>query len=230
MINLNDELKNITLSDEQLKKFEYYFNELVETNKVMNLTAITERDDVYVKHFLYSLYILNILNKDSKYTLCDVGSGAGFPGLPLAITDPNLDITIVDSLQKRINFLNSLFLKMGMSNIHALHARAEEYAIDHLDSFDIATARAVARLNILVELCLPLVKVGGKFIAMKSNYEEELEEAKSAISKLGGEIESIYDYDLPYDMGKRSLIIINKVKSTPKGYPRKFADIKKRPL
>ena len=223
MINLNDELKDITLSDEELKKFEYYFNELVETNKVMNLTAITERDEVYVKHFLDSLYILNILNKDKKYTVCDVGSGAGFPGLPLAIADNNLDITIVDSLQKRINFLNNLFLKMEMPNIHAIHARAEEYALDHLDSFEVATARAVARLNVLVELCLPLVKVGGKFIAMKSNYEEELEEAKNAITKLGGVIDSIYDYELPYGMGKRSLIIINKVKGTPKGYPRKVA-------
>lgn len=230
MINLNNELKNITLSDVQLEKFEYYFNELVETNKVMNLTAITERDDVYIKHFLDSLYILNILDKDREYSLCDVGSGAGFPGLPLAIADNKLDITIVDSLQKRINFLNNLFSKIKMPNIHAIHARAEEYAVDHQDYFDIVTARAVARLNILVELCLPLVKVGGKFIAMKSNYEEELEEAKSAITKLGGQIEKIYDYELPYNMGRRSLIIINKVKNNPKGYPRKFAEIKKRPL
>ena len=197
----------------------------------MNLTAITEKDEVYRKHFLDSLEIVRAIDNKEKYTLCDVGSGAGFPSIPLAIVDSNVNVTIIDALNKRIKFLNDLTSKLGLSNVEALHRRAEDYVKEVGASFDIVTARAVARLNVLVELCLPLVKVGGKFIAMKgSSGQEELEEAKKGISILGGKIINVIDVVLPDEEEKRQLIIIYKEKETPKKYPRSFAKIKERPL
>lgn len=232
MLNLKEEaLKiGITLDDTKLNQFEYYYKKLIEVNSYMNLTAITECDEVYIKHFIDSLYALNVIDKNNSYTICDVGSGAGFPGIPLAIADNNAKVTIIDSLQKRINFLNDLVKDLKLTNVEAFHFRAEEYAIDHKEYFDFATARAVARLNVLTELCLPLVKVGGYFIAMKANLDEEYNEALSSINKLGGKVEKVIDYELPYDMGKRKIILIKKIKETPKGYPRRFSEIKRNPL
>ena len=232
MLNLKEEaLKiGIELDDTKLNQFEYYYKKLIEVNSYMNLTAITECDEVYIKHFIDSLYALKVIDKNEGYTICDVGSGAGFPGIPLAIANNNANVTIVDSLQKRINFLNDLVKELKLTNVEAFHFRAEEYAIDHKESFDFATARAVARLNVLTELCLPLVKVGGYFIAMKANLDEEYDEAQKAINKLGGKVEKVIDYDLPYDMGKRKIILIKKIKPTPKGYPRRFSEIKRNPL
>ena len=221
----------LQLNNNQEEKFLTYFTELVEVNKYMNLTAITEKDEVYRKHFLDSLEIVRAIDNKEKYTLCDVGSGAGFPSIPLAIVDSNVNVTIIDALNKRIKFLNELTLKLGLSNVEALHRRAEDYVKEVGASFDIVTARAVARLNVLVELCLPLVKVGGKFIAMKgSSGQEELEEAKKGISILGGKIIDVIDVVLPDEEEKRQLIIIYKEKETPKKYPRSFAKIKERPL
>ena len=221
----------LQLNNDQEEKFLTYFTELVEVNKYMNLTAITEKDEVYRKHFLDSLEIVRAIDNKEKYTLCDVGSGAGFPSIPLAIVDSNVNVTIIDALNKRIKFLNELTLKLGLSNVEALHRRAEDYVKEVGASFDIVTARAVARLNVLVELCLPLVKVGGKFIAMKgSSGQEELEEAKKGISILGGKIIDVIDVVLPDEEEKRQLIIIYKEKETPKKYPRSFAKIKERPL
>lgn len=221
----------IKLNAIQENQFLTYFNELVEVNQYMNLTAITEKEDVYRKHFLDSLEIVRALDQKDAYTLCDVGSGAGFPSIPLAIVDSNVNVTIIDALNKRIKFLNELTNKLGLNNVNALHKRAEDYVKEVGASFDVVTARAVARLNVLVELCLPLVKVGGKFIAMKgSSGQDELEEAKKGINILGGKIIDVIDVVLPDEEEKRQLIIIYKEKETPKKYPRSFAKIKERPL
>ena len=213
------------------RRFEIYYNTLVETNEKMNLTAITEKEEVYCKHFLDSLEIKRALNQNGDFTLCDVGSGAGFPSIPLAIVNSDCKVTIIDALNKRIKFLNSLVEELKLNNVIALHRRAEDFVKEKRESFDVVTARAVARLNILVELCLPLTKIGGQMIAMKgSSGEEELEEAKKAITVLGGKVERIISVDLPEDFGKREIIIISKVKNTPQKYPRQFAKIKERPI
>lgn len=222
---------NISLTESMERNFETYYQVLVETNEKMNLTAITEKNEVYCKHFLDSLEITRAIGINDEITLCDVGSGAGFPSIPLAIVNNKCKVTIIDALNKRINFLNGLVKELGLDNVCAIHARAEDFAKTSREKFDIVTARAVARLNILVELCLPLTKVGGKMIAMKgSSGLEELEEAKKAIAVLGGVIEKTITVDLPEDMGKREIIIINKVKNTPMKYPRAFAKIKERPI
>ena len=226
---LECEKLNININKDIEDKFDLYFNTLIETNKVMNLTNITEKNEAYNKHFLDSLYLTKALSKEA-YTLCDVGSGAGFPALPLAITNDKANITIIDSLNKRINFLNNTISLLNINNIKAYHLRAEE-ALDFRETFDYVTARAVARLNILLELCMPLVKVGGSFIAMKSLLaEEELTESKNAITKLGGKLKEVINYDLPDNAGSRSLIVIEKIKETPKAYPRMFKKIKEMPL
>ena len=221
----------ISLDDISLERFEKYYRILVETNEKMNLTAITEKEEVYCKHFLDSLEITRALDVKDSITLCDVGSGAGFPSIPIAIVNDNCKVTIIDALNKRINFLNGLVKELGLNNVEALHKRAEDYAKEKREFFDVVTARAVARLNILVELCLPLTKIGGKMIAMKgSSGQEELEEAKKAILTLGGKIEKVINVELPDDMGKREIIIISKIKNTPNKYPRAFAKIKERPI
>ena len=213
------------------EKFNIFYEELIRVNEYMNLTAITERDEVYCKHFLDSLTILKAIKSNDKLSLLDVGSGAGFPAIPLAITTNNLDITIIDALGKRIKFLNETIKKLDLNNVKALHKRAEEYAKEMRESYDITTARAVARLPMLCELCLPLTKVGGCFIAMKAQSAKlELDEAKRAIEILGGKVEDVIDLKLPNDIGTRSIIIIRKIKETPIKYPRAFAKIKEMPL
>ena len=222
--------KGIELTDQQMTQFDQYFHLLVEWNEKMNLTNITEKEDVYLKHFYDSLTLAftHPLNDES---LCDIGAGAGFPSIPLKIVFPNLKITIVDSLNKRITFLNHLVKELGLTNVQAIAARAEEYAVDHREKFDIVSARAVARLNILDELCLPLCKVGGYFITLKgAQGEQELKECQQAIKKLGGKVEKIEKFTLPDHEDQRVNIYIHKMSSTPKGYPRMFAKIKKSPL
>ena len=163
---------NIILDDDAKNKFELYYEKLIEVNTYMNLTAITEKEEVYIKHFLDSLFIVKAIDNSNPYNILDVGSGAGFPSIPLAIVDKNANVTIIDALNKRINFLNDLVKYIGINNAIAYHKRAEDYAKEKREYFDYVTARAVARLNILVELCLPLVKVGGFFIAMKAQLAE----------------------------------------------------------
>ena len=221
---------NLNLSNDMLKKYDAYFNKLVETNKVMNLTSITDKNEVYIKHFYDSLSLNLAINDLKNIELCDVGAGAGFPSIPLKIARDDIDVTIIDALNKRINFLNDLINELKLTNVKALHYRAEDYAKERRESFDVVTGRAVARLNILSELCLPLVKVGGLFVAMKSDNKEEIEEANSAISKLGGEIIDTINFDLPFDMGKRTIVVIKKIKKTDIKYPRQFSKIKERPL
>lgn len=222
---------NIIIDATASLKFEAYFKKLVEVNEVMNLTSITDHDGVYNKHFLDSLSIAKAIDLNKEQTLLDVGSGAGFPSIPLAIVSNKIFVTIIDALNKRISFLNDLAKELELDNVKALHIRAEEYAKEKRNSFDIVTARAVARLNILSELCLPLVKVGGYFIAMKSqDYKDELKEALNGIQILGGSVEATIPFELPDNQGFRTLIIIKKVKETNKKYPRAFARIKEKPL
>ena len=232
-MNFKEELfeLNIELTEEVSSRFDTYYKRLVSVNEVMNLTAITEHDEVYNKHFLDSLMIVKALDLSKEFTLCDVGSGAGFPSIPLAIVSNNCNVTIIDALNKRINFLNDLIKELGLSNVVALHERAEDFAKVKREYFDVVTARAVARLNVLSELCLPLTKLGGYFIAMKGQGGKgELEEAKKAIETLGGKFERVISLELPDDAGARDIIIIKKVKETPKKYPRAFSKIKERPL
>ncbi len=232
-MDFNLELKKlgIDINENKNQLFKCYYNKLIETNKIMNLTTITKEEDVYRKHFLDSLELFRVLDLDTKYNLCDVGSGAGFPSIPLAIIDSNINVTIIDALNKRINFLNELINELGLDNARAFHFRAEDYVKEKKEFFDVVTARAVARLNILTELCLPLTKIGGLFIAMKAvTGSEELTESKNAISVLGGEILEVIDFELPEEDEKRQIIVIKKIKSTPVKYPRNFNKIKEKPL
>lgn len=222
---------NVKADDSMLEKFHKYYLKLVEVNEYMNLTAITEESEVYNKHFYDSLTILKALGDLKDIKLCDVGSGAGFPSVPLAIVRNDIDVTIIDALNKRINFLNDLSSYLDLNNVKAYHKRAEEYQIEKRETFDVVTARAVARLNVLAELCMPLVKIGGLFIAMKgSDGEVEAKEAEKAINILGGRIKEVIKLELPFNAGLREIIIIEKIKECPKKYPRAFAKIKERPL
>lgn len=221
---------NIQLTDTQVSQFVRYYELLVETNKVMNLTALTEPEDVAVKHFIDSLTVYDGAMHNA--TLADVGTGAGFPGVPLKIYDSSIKITLLDSLAKRLKFLETLTGELGLQNIVRIHARAEDGGRDKKlrEQFDFVTARAVARLNVLAEFCLPLVKVGGRFIAMKGEAAEEIREAEQAIALLGGRIAGIKDIKLPNLADRRTLVIIEKIKTTPNKYPRKAGMAAKEPL
>lgn len=219
------------IDDNKIQKFYDYMNLLVEWNKKINLTAITKEKDIILKHFVDSLTVLKYI-KENK-SIVDVGTGAGFPGIPLAIMNDSLKITLVDSLNKRINFLNEVCNKINLENINAIHARAEEFGQDnnYRESYDVAISRAVANLTVLAEYLLPLVKVGGKIICMKGpDIEEELKQAKSAIDILGGKFERCDNFCLPKSDISRNIIIINKIKETPKKYPRKAGTPVKTPL
>lgn len=207
--------------------FSLYFRELIAKNKVMNLTNIIDESDVYEKHFYDSIILKKVFDLKDK-TLLDIGAGAGFPSLPLKIIEPKLNVVVVDSLNKRIEFLRSMRNLLAIDNYELKHQRAEE--LDKLELYDLVTARAVARLNILSELSLPYVKLNGYFIAYKSiNYQEELLEAKNAINTLGGKLEKIIIYEINNDL-KHALLLIKKIKATPDIYPRVYAKIKKSPL
>ncbi len=221
--DINKNLQN-ALED---PRFATYYSYLVEQNKVMNLTNITDEKEVYEKHFYDSVILTDILETSNK-SILDIGAGAGFPSVPIKILDNSMSVTIVDGLNKRIKFLSNLVNNLALNSISLIHGRAEE--LDKSLEFDLVTARAVARLNILVELAIPYVKTGGYFVAYKStNYEPELLEAEKGISILGGQIESIYNYRINDEI-VHTLILIKKVKQTPKDYPRQFSKIKKAPL
>ena len=216
---------NIALSEEQIDRFCAFGTALIEKNKVMNLTAITEPQAVAKLHFADCLALLKIVDFRGK-SVIDVGCGAGFPGVPLKLGEPSIDLTLLDSLQKRITWLTETMQALE-TDATCVAARAEEYP--HREEFDIATSRAVARLNILCELCLPFVKVGGLFVAMKAAAaDEELQEAKRAVSVLGGKLERVAEYEI--DGAVRRALIIRKCKPTPAQYPRRFAKIKQSPL
>jgi 16S rRNA (guanine527-N7)-methyltransferase len=225
--------KGIDLSEKQLDQFETYFTTLVEWNEKMNLTAITEKTDVYLKHFYDSITASFFFDFSKPFHLCDVGAGAGFPSIPLKIVFPHIEVTIVDSLNKRISFLNHLANVLNLENIHFVHDRAETFGVNpaYRESFDVVTARAVARMSVLSEFCLPLAKVGGHFLAMKALHaKEELDTAQKAISTLGGKLEKVHTFTLPMEDSERSILIIKKEKQTPKKYPRKPGTPGKSPI
>lgn len=225
---------NLELSDSQLLQLEKYYEMLIEKNKVMNLTAITEYEDVLKKHFLDSLALSQLFClKEKKVKLLDMGTGAGFPGIPLKIVFPDLEITLMDSLNKRIVFLQEVISELGLEKITAVHGRAEEAALksEYREQYDFCVSRAVARLVSLSEFCLPFVKQGGYFVPYKSGeIKEELQEARFAIRELGGEYQKTFEYILPNSDIQRTLIPIKKVKQTAKKYPRGGGKPLKQPL
>lgn len=220
----------LSVSDAQIAQLEDFTARMLETNKVMNLTRITDPKEIAEKHLLDCAFLLQAADF-SKKSVVDVGCGAGFPGMPLHILCPSCELTLLDSLGKRIRFLQGCIDAMNLSDIEAVHARAEEFAAKHREQYDFAVSRAVAQLNVLAELSLPLVKQGGAFIAMKSkDTDEELERAKKAIRLLGGEIEKIIDYTIPHTEIIHRLVVIRKKNHTPKQYPRPFRKISASPL
>ena len=219
----------LSLPTEAAAKLSRYGELLIEKNKVMNLTAITEPKDVATLHFLDCAALLTLTNFKGR-KVADIGTGAGFPGMVLKIVEPEMDITLLDSLNKRIDFLKEVCAELSV-DANCVHGRAEEFAAEHRESYDIVTSRAVANLRMLSELCLPLVKVGGYFLAMKSvESDGEIDEAKKAISTLGGRVEKCVDYAIPSTDVRHRLVFVQKVAETPKKFPRAFAKIKKSPL
>jgi len=221
----------IELTNSQLNAFETYYDMLIDRNKVMNLTAITEFDEVMDKHFLDSVYLFRSIELKADYKLIDIGTGAGFPGIPLKIVFPELKITLLDSLNKRVGFLNDVIDELNLNDIEAIHGRAEDIARDktYRASYDIAVSRAVANLSTLSEYCLPFVKIGGKFVSYKSgDCADEVDNAKSAIHLLGGKINKIDEFS--YSNNSRSFIVIDKVMNTSNKYPRKAGLPSKKPL
>ena len=216
----------IELTSQQLEKLNQFYELLISWNQKMNLTRITEKEDVYLKHFYDSLTLSKVIDLNQDLTLCDVGSGAGFPGIVLKICFPNLKITLLDSLQKRVNYLNEIIKELDLKNIEAIHTRAEDYAKQNREKFDIVTARAVANLKILSELCIPMVKVSGSFIAMKANIEEEIENSTEILKKLDSKIEKIETFYLPIEQSIRNIILIKKINKTNNIYPRRIEKIK----
>lgn len=227
-----DNLKemDIILSDIQQNQLNIYYNLLVDWNTRMNLTGITEKKQVYLKHFYDSLTICKAIDLSKEMSLCDVGTGAGFPGMVLKIVFPNLKITLVDSLQKRLTFLESVIENLQLKNIELIHARAEVYAKEHREEFDIATARAVAPLNILLEYCIPLVKNGGYFIPLKANIQDELINSTTAMKLLQLRLENKIEFTLPIENSQRTILVFKKINFTPKKFPRKYNEIKRNPL
>jgi len=223
------EVRGLSLTDVQKEQFHRYFELLGEWNERMNLTGITDEEGVYGKHFYDSLDPFLDMDMTNLQTVCDVGTGAGFPGVPLAIAYPHLQVYLVDSLNKRIDFLKHVADEIGLTNVFAYHARAEEFCVDRREFFDVVTSRAVARLNILMELCGPLIKQGGLFVVLKGPAgDEELVEAKSGLRILG--LQVLESKSASLDIGERINIYMRKVSPTPKKYPRQFGQIKKKPL
>lgn len=225
--------KGIVLSARQLEQFDGYYRLLVEWNEKMNLTAITEEGQVYVKHFYDSITPAFYFSFDQVESVADIGGGAGFPSIPLKICFPHLNMTIIDSLNKRMTFLNHVAAELGLDGVYPVHGRAEERGQEaaYRESFDLVVARAVARLNVLAEYCLPFARVGGHFIALKgADISPELNEAKKAIKTLGGKTKKVETFQLVEEAGERNIVIIEKVGATPKGYPRKPGTPAKKPL
>jgi len=227
--NLSKEL-DIEITEEQSSQFEIYYQFLIEYNKITNLTRITEKEEVYYKHFYDSLTLVKSINFNEIESICDMGSGAGFPSIPLKIIYPHLKVTIVDSLNKRVIFLNQLVDKLGLVDIKLIHDRVELFALDNQMKFDLVTARALGSLSLILEMGIPMTKIDGTFIALKgTNYEKELLESKKGIEYLGCKVLDIKKYILPNQLGTRFHIIISKLKHI-KGFPRQFSNMIKKPI
>ena len=221
---------NIEINEEQLNQLNIYYELLIEYNKVMNLTGITEKEQVYLKHFYDSLTISKILNLKEEESLCDIGTGAGFPGLVIKILYPHLKVTLVDSLNKRIEFLKKVITELNLKNIEAIHDRAEEFARNNTQKYDVVTSRAVAPLNILLEYAIPLLKLEKNFISYKGNISREIIESENALKQLNCKIDKTIEFQLPNEESNRTIIKIKKEKTTNKKFPRKYSEIKKKPL
>lgn len=221
---------NININDKQLKQLEDYYNLLIEWNNKINLTAITEKDQVYLKHFYDSLTITKIINLNEIDSLCDIGTGAGFPGMVIKILFPNINVILVDSLNKRIEFLKIVKERLKLNKLEIYHDRAEEFAHNNIEKFDVVTARAVANLSTLLEYSIPMVKINKYFIPLKSNVDEEIINSKKALEKLNSIIEEKIEFLLPIENSKRTILKIKKVGKTNNRYPRKYKEIKEKPL
>ena len=227
-----EELKkiNIELNQKQLEQLKKYYELLIEWNEKINLTAITEKEQVYLKHFYDSLTINKVYELNKKIKVCDMGTGAGFPGIVLKIVFPNLQIELVDSLMKRIKFLDLVIKELELKDITTNHARIEEYSIKHIEEYDLITARAVTNLRMLTEISSQALKIKGKMIFLKGDSKEEIEESLNTLKILNLKLEKVEKFTLPIENSNRSLIIISKENKTPKKYPRKFSEIKNKPL
>ncbi len=221
---------NISLTQNQLEKLEEYYNLLIEKNKVINLTSITNKEDVYLKHFYDSLTISKIIDLNKNLSLADLGTGAGFPGIVLKIVFPNLNITLVDSLNKRINFLNEVIKTLDLKDIHTQNKRIEDFSKENIEKYDILVTRAVAKTNVILELGSQALKTKGNFILMKGDIKEELKNSEKAIKTLGYVIKDNLIFNLPKENSIRTLLNLQKIQKTNKIYPRDFAKIKKNPL
>jgi 16S rRNA (guanine527-N7)-methyltransferase len=232
MIFKEDVLKILfyDLSEEQLKKFDIYFNFLIEYNQITNLTRITEKSEVFYKHFFDSITLINKIDFNTIDTLCDMGSGAGFPGIPILILYPNIKLTIIDSLGKRIKFLEQLVVKLNLTNVEIINDRIEDYGRNNQLKFDLVTARALGSMPLILEMALPMMKINGIFVAFKSaKYKDEIKQSGQAMKLLGGKLKHVYESELPHDHGFRSYVVIEKTKHT-QGFPRQFAQMIKKPL
>lgn len=226
-----EELKliNVSLTQNQLEQLNQYYDLLIEYNKVMNLTGITEYEEVFLKHFYDSLTLAKAIDLNKINTLCDIGTGAGFPGLVLKIVFPNLKITLLDSLNKRVEFLKVVINKLNLNNIEVVHSRAEEYALKNRNMFDVTTARAVAHTSILLEYAIPLTKINGYFIPLKANMSEEIAEINNAINVLNVKLIKKIEFKLPIEESNRTILVFEKLQDNKK-YPRKYNEIKKKRL
>lgn len=219
---------DINLTQEQITQLEKYYQLLIETNKNINLTAITKKEDVYLKHFYDSLTLIKAINLNDKLNIIDIGTGAGFPGLVLKIVFPTLSVTLLDSLEKRIKFLNLVIETLNLKDINTIHSRIEDY--NNYENFDIVVSRAVSNTSILLELGCQLPKINGYFILMKGKVEEELRNSSNAIKKLNYQIDKVINFKLPIELSERNIVVLKKIDKTNKNYPREYKKIKAKSL